>query len=130
MEDKTVVRRRSNSTTVSVKSSPRYRCHSVHLASLSSGEQCREGQGRLSSLYRSRASSLSRFSSSPSSLTSLVSAYNTEIFWNRYRRTPDSNIITNFVRRTKFRKKKSNSASDLLNTSLEQSKCPIECPGN
>ena len=120
----TVVRRRSNST-VNTKPSPRYRCHSLHLGSVgpkltSSGELGREGQGRLPVLYRSRASSLSSFSSSPSRVSSLVSGYNTELFWNRYRRTPDNSIITNIVRRTKFRRKKSSSASDLLNTSLEE----------
>ena len=121
----TVVRRRSNST-VDSKPSPRYRCHSVHLGS-GPGDL-----GRLPVLYRSRASSLSSFSSSPSRVSSLVSGYNTELFWNRYRRTPDTSIITNIVRRTKFRRKKSSSSSDLLNTSLEEWKSPTEmvptCP--
>ena len=61
--------------------------------------------------FRSRASSVSSFSSSVSSGSSSSSSsvvthpqYNTEIFWNKYRRCPDENLVTNIIRRAKLRR--------------------------
>ena len=63
--------------------------------------------------FRSRASSVSSFSSSASSGSSsssshpspLHSQYNTEMFWNRYKRYPDTdNIVTNIIRRSRLRR--------------------------
>ena len=59
--------------------------------------------------FRSRASSVSSFSSSNSSGSSSSSAgiphhYNTEMFWNQYRRFPDDNLVTNMIRRSKLRR--------------------------
>ena len=59
--------------------------------------------------FRSRASSVSSFSSassgssSPSS-PSVGSLYNTEVFWNKYRRQPDCSGVTNLLRRSRLRK--------------------------
>ena len=132
-----LVRRRSNSTVV--LKSPRSRCHSVHIASLTprlvtnKGQQGNEGnRSRVSTFsVRSRASSMSSFSSgssnSSSTLSSLTSGYNTETFWNKYRRTPDTSIVTNFFRKYKLIKlvsredradNKYHSAADLLNYNL------------
>ena len=134
-----VIRRRSNST-VATLSAPRSRCHSVHVTSFSqrlvtNKQQTRqtrpateEKRGKLSTFsFRSRASSLSSFSSGTSGASSssgAVLGYNTEIFWNRYRRSPDNSAISNFFRKSKFRKvtrdKKYSSAFDLLSTSLDE----------
>ena len=61
--------------------------------------------------FRSRASSVSSFSSSNSSGSSSSSSspgihghYNTEMFWNQYRRFPDDNVVTNMIRRSKLRR--------------------------
>ena len=61
--------------------------------------------------FRSRASSVSSFSSSNSSGSSSSSSspgvpghYNTEMFWNQYRRFPDDNLVTNMIRRSKLRR--------------------------
>ena len=126
MEATLLVRRRSNST-LAVKAPGRSRCHSVHIAALRQGNE--ENRKRVSTFsVRSRASSMSSFSSGSSgcstSLSSLASGYNTETFWNRYRRAPDTSIVTNFFRKYKLIKlvnredraeNKYHSAADLLN---------------
>ena len=69
-------------------------------------------KSRLSTFsFRSRASSVSSFSSassgsscsssSPGSVSG--SQYNTEVFWNKYRRQPDCNPVTNLIRRARLR---------------------------
>ena len=130
-----LVRRRSNST---LAAPGRSRCHSVHIASLTPRLLTNKAQGnegnrsRVSTFsVRSRASSMSSFSSgssnSSSTLSSLTSGYNTETFWNRYRRTPDTSIVTNLFRKYKLIKlvsredrenNKYHSAADLLNYNL------------
>ena len=71
-------------------------------------------KSRLSSFsFRSRASSVSSFSSgssgssSPATSPGCGSHYNTEIFWNQYRRHPDGNPVTNLIRRARLRNLKS-----------------------
>ena len=140
MEVPLLVRRRSNSSlAVSVSGPARSRCHSVHIASLaprlttSKAQGNGEPRGRLSSVsVRSRASSMSSFSSassgSSSTLGSLTAGYNTEMFWNRYRRAPDTSIVNNFFRKYKLIRlvniredrhdNKYHSAADLLNYNL------------
>ena len=59
--------------------------------------------------FRSRASSVSSFSSASSgsslpSSPSIGSLYNTEVFWNKYRRQPDCSGVTNLLRRSRLRK--------------------------
>ena len=61
--------------------------------------------------FRSRASSVSSFSSSVSSGSNSSTSsilphpqYNTEMFWNKYKRYPDDNIVTNMIRRSKLRR--------------------------
>ena len=126
MEATLLVRRRCNST-VPLKAPGRSRCHSVHIASLKQGNE--ETRKRVSTFSaRSRASSMSSFSSGSSScsstLSSLNSGYNTEAFWNRYKRAPDTSIVTNFFRKYKLIKlvnreeNKYHSAADLLNYNL------------
>ena len=129
-----LVRRRSNSTVV-LKAPVRSRCHSVHIASLTPRLVTNKAQGneenrsRVSTFsVRSRASSMSSFSSgssgSSSTLSSLTSGYNTETFWNRYRRAPDTSIVNSFFRKYKLIKlvnrgdNKYHSAADLLNYNL------------
>ena len=82
-------------------------------------------KSRLSTFsFRSRASSVSSFSSgssgssSSSSLPACGGQYNTELFWNKYRRQPDCNPVTNLIRRSRLRNlmakdKKYSSALDL-----------------
>ena len=88
-------------------------------------------KSRLSTFsFRSRASSVSSFSSASSGSSSASAgpacgspwqSYNTEIFWNRYRRQPDCNPVTNLIRRTRLRNlmskdKKYSSALDLYSS--------------
>ena len=126
MEATLLVRRRCNSS-VPLKAPGRSRCHSVHIASLKQGNE--ETRKRVSTFSaRSRASSMSSFSSGSSScsstLSSLNSGYNTEAFWNRYKRAPDTSIVTNFFRKYKLIKlvnreeNKYHSAADLLDYNL------------
>ena len=67
-------------------------------------------KSRLSSFsFRSRASSVSSFSSgssgssSPATSPTCGTLYNTEIFWNQYRRHPGGNPVTNLIRRSRLR---------------------------
>lgn len=134
MEATLLVRRRSNSS-LALKVPTRSRCHSVHIASLTPRLATHKRQGneenrsRVSTFFvRSRASSMSSFSSgssgSSSTISSLTSGYNTETFWNRYRRAPDTSVVNNFFRKYKMIKlvnredredNKYHSAADLLN---------------
>ena len=134
MEATIRVRRRSNST-LALKAPIRSRCHSVHIASLTprlathQAQRNEENRSRVSTFsVRSRASSMSSFSSgssgSSSTISSPTSGYNTETFWNRYRRAPDTSIVNNFLRKYKMMRlvnrddredNKYHSAADLLN---------------
>ena len=127
-----VIRVRSNSEVG--RTTPKSRCSSVHLPSYqryySDNSTCEsrdkfnihpnhrsnasKRKSRLSSFsFRSRASSVSSFSSgssgssSPATSPGCGSHYNTEIFWNQYRRHPDGNPVTNLIRRARLRNLKS-----------------------
>lgn len=130
-----------------VATNSRTRCSSVHLPSYqryySDNSTCEsrdqfniqpnhrnnasKRKSRLSSFsFRSRASSVSSFSSASSGSSSPSSPacgshYNTELFWNKYRRQPGGNPVTNLIRRSRLRNlmskdKKYSSALDLYSS--------------